>query len=184
MLSAHRYLDSGNTRQASDGECEDVLRRWRQLSDAPPHQEIDVVFTVVFASFPHFCFFFPDVKTGDSNNSKTEPQLPFDASRDFKNFTVIWTPTRLALLVNNMIYRDVKSGPGINIPTIPGFIKLILRPTDSKFLGTAALLHVRSLSFEKLADQEASPLKASSDGSLLVDTRRSAAATTDGEGQV
>ena len=104
-----------------------------------PHQEIDIVVTGNNGTYPHLCYFYADTTTGKSENSCAYPRLPFDATATFHTYRLEWSAERLVFSIDGVEYRRVTE----RIPSIPGYIKLILRPGDSPvdhaFQGPAAL---------------------------------------------
>jgi|EP01046_Picozoa_sp_COSAG06_P050527 beta-glucanase (GH16 family) len=86
----------------------------------------------------------------------TKPTLPFDLTTAYHNISVLWTPNLLTFAVDGVVYRRVtvtsESGGGA-IPTIPGYIKYILRPGDAPHdhvYKAPAEMGVRWLRYEPL----------------------------------
>ena len=70
-------------------------------------------------SQPHLCYFYPNVSSGRSDNSKAEPALPIDLSAAFNTYTIVWAKDRLTFAINGVEYRRLVAGPSVGIPQIP-----------------------------------------------------------------
>ena len=70
-------------------------------------------------SQPHLCYFYPNVSSGRSDNSKAEPALPIDLSSAFNTYTIVWAKDRLTFAINGVEYRRLVAGPSVGIPQIP-----------------------------------------------------------------
>ena len=96
---------------------------------------------------PHLAYFSPDLTTGESTKHQSVPTLPFDLAEGDHNYTVLWKKELLSIAIDDIEVLKATN----DIPTIPGFIKFILRPgdrpADHKFLKPAEMA-VHWLSFE------------------------------------
>ena len=73
-------------------------------------------------------------------------QLGFDASKDFHNYTVTWSPTAIAWGVDGVVVHTDKGSAGKTIPWEPMALTVIIRPRDAAYAGDAEL-SIKSFSY-------------------------------------
>ena len=117
---------------------------WTPTYRTTPHHEIAICFSGSDETSVHFSYWY------DATAHTTLLYPGFDFGAAMHDYTVVWAPTQIQLLVDGTLAHSVK-GTKATIPSLPGYTAIILRPKNVTYIADTYFA-AESMSYDEAYD--------------------------------